>query len=175
MRVSTTSGTLTALITALLAAALTLGAPTPASAWVNPATGSPFAEAVARPAQIPERNWMPGHRGVDLHLTPGDEVRAAGGGEVAFVGVVVGVPTVSIQHADGLRTTYQPVRTTLTVGEVVAEGASIGTLARWAKPDHEGLHWGVLVAKDTYADPLTLLDAPVIRLKPVDAPGRRRV
>lgn len=171
MRVSTTSGTLATFLTAALA----LGTPTPAQAWVNPATGSAFAEAVVRPAQIPERNWLPGHRGVDLHLTPGDAVRAAGDGKVAFVGVVVGVPTVSLQHADGLRTTYQPVRTTLKVGEVVAEGASIGTLARWAKPDHVGLHWGVLVASDTYVDPLTLLDAPVIRLKPVDAPGRRRV
>lgn len=171
MSLSTTSGTLTALVTT----ALTLiAATTPAHAWVNPATGSPQAEAVVRPAQIPERNWMPGHRGVDLHLTSGDEVKAAGAGEVAFVGMVVGVPTVSLVHPDGLRTTYQPVRTTLKVGEVVAEGAPLGTLASWAKPDHTGLHWGVLVAKDTYIDPLTLLEAPVIRLKPVDAPGRRR-
>ncbi len=38
------------------------------------------------------------------------------------------------------------------------------------------MHWGALIdgVEKTYIDPLSLLDAPVIRLKPVDGRGSRR-
>lgn len=137
----------------------------PAAAWVDPTTGLDHASRVTRPADIPERNWLPGHRGVDLGLEHGAKVRAAADGVVVFAGVVVGVPTVSIEHAGGVRTTYQPVRANISKGDTVREGQVIGTLVRGR--EHDGLHWGALVAKDTYIDPLTLLNTPVIRLKPI--------
>ncbi|WP_019192997.1 M23 family metallopeptidase [Corynebacterium timonense] len=139
-----------------------------AAAWIDPSRGTPAAARVTRSAQIPEKNWLPGHRGVDLALSPGEPVRAAGAGTVAYVGVVVGVPTVSIDHPEGIRTTYQPVHARVRVGDTVDEGQVIGTLA--ASHAHEGLHWGALTGPDTYINPLSLLSAPTIRLKPVPAP-----
>lgn len=149
---------------ALFAAALTTAAPA-AGAWVDPSRGTPAASRVLRGAKIPEKNWLPGHRGVDLALEPGQPVLAAGAGTVAYVGVVVGVPTVSIEHPGGIRTTYQPVHARVRVGDAVGEGDVIGTLS--ASSAHQGLHWGALTGPDTYLNPLTLLAAPTIRLKPV--------
>ncbi|GAB3941099.1 hypothetical protein GCM10028828_05860 [Corynebacterium tapiri] len=84
---------------------------------------------------------------------------------MAFAGVVAGRPSISIDHPDGIRTTYTPVHARVKEGDSVSEGQVIGTLAH----GHPGLHWGVLKGKDHYIDPLSLLDVPEIRLKPVDA------
>lgn len=133
----------------------------PAHAYVSP-TGSLH---VLRPFDKPERDWLPGHRGVDLDLPVGGAVLAAGEGTVAFVGVVAGTPVVSVDHADGVRTTYQPVHARVSGGEEVVEGQLIGTLAH-PVDGHAGLHWGARRGTDDYLNPLSLLDAPVIRLKP---------
>ena len=158
-------------LTALILATITLliSCP-PALAWVDPTTGTAHASRVTRPADIPEKNWQPGHRGVDLAARPGDPVLAAGGGTVHYVGTIAGTPVVSIAHADGIRTTYQPVRTELRKGDPVGEGDIIGALAYSpanAPNRHDGLHWGAIVGKERYIDPLSLLSAPLIRLKPV--------
>ena len=96
----------TALLPLLLCAGLSAA---PALAYVDPTTGLPHATRITRPAQIPEKNWMPGHRGVDLALRIGSPVLTADAGTVAFVGNVAGTPVISIDHPDGIRTTYQPV------------------------------------------------------------------
>ena len=169
------------LTTILCTAIILFFTPATALAWVDPATGLPHPTNVTRRAEIPEKNWLPGHRGVDLAARPGAPVRAAGGGTVAFVGVVADTPVVSIDpppsetHPEGLRTTYQPVHSSVTVGQTVEEGQVVGTLARTAPAfsgEHDGLHWGVRTGPDVYIDPLTLLDAPRIRLKPVNPNGR---
>ncbi|APT85002.1 M23 family metallopeptidase [Corynebacterium aquilae] len=121
---------------------------------------------VSRPFDNPEKPWLPGHRGVDLVADVGQPVLAAQQGVVAFAGVVVGTPTVSIDHPDGLRTTYQPVEAVVVKGQVVSVGEVIGTLA--APVDQwPGLQWGARLDRDTYVDPMLLLTPPVIRLKPV--------
>ncbi|WJY97832.1 M23 family metallopeptidase [Corynebacterium fournieri] len=182
MRLSTILRPTTALFS--LPLFFTLLAAAPAAAWVDPAAGTPYPAAVARPADIPEQNWKPGHRGVDLPLRVGEPVLASGDGVVAFAGAVAGTPVLSIDHPGGIRTTYQPVRTTFKVGEQVREGQEVGTLVHAPAGfagSHDGLHWGALTGKDSYIDPLTLLESPRIRLKPLDgattrgdAPGRRR-
>ena len=107
------------LTTILCTAIILFFTPATALAWVDPATGLPHPTNVTRRAEIPEKNWLPGHRGVDLAARPGAPVRAAGGGTVAFVGVVADTPVVSIDHPpsethpEGLRTTYQPVHLSL--------------------------------------------------------------
>ena len=53
--------------------------------------------------------WGRGHRGVDLAAAEGAQIRSAAAGTVAFAGMVAGRPVVSIDHADGIRTTYEPV------------------------------------------------------------------
>ncbi|WP_068277098.1 M23 family metallopeptidase [Aldersonia kunmingensis] len=142
-----------------------------------PAAGAPPGEfdwplrprpAVVRTFDKPEHDWLPGHRGVDLAGAPGQAVLAAGDGFVAFAGEVAGKPVVSVDHAGGLRTTYEPVEATTTLGRRVGRGTPIGTLA----PGHPGclrpacLHWGVRRARE-YLDPLGLLHLAPIRLKPV--------
>ncbi|STC68145.1 membrane metalloendopeptidase protein [Corynebacterium pilosum] len=146
----------------------------PALAWayVDPTTGAPSATRVLRGPDIPEQNWLPGHRGVDLALGIGDDVLAAEDGTVAFAGMVAGTPVISIDHDDGIRTTYQPVHALVDEGERVTSGTVIGRLGH-PTDGYPGLHWGALIAKDTYINPLSLLDDPMIRLKPVDAPARR--
>lgn len=140
------------------------------SAYVDPTTGNSRATAILRPADIPERNWDPGHRGVDLALDIGDDVLAAEDGIVAFAGLVAGMPVISIDHADGIRTTYQPVHAHVSVDKYVRAGEVIGRLAPHPRGEL-GLHWGARTGKDQYINPLSLLDTPVIRLKPVDAPA----
>lgn len=115
----------------------------------------------------PPQPWLPGHRGVDLAGDPGATVRAAGPGVVHFAGPVAGVGVVSVDHAGGLRTTYQPVTPTVSAGDTVAAGDPIGTL----EAGHAGcpvaacLHWG-LRHGETYLDPLTLLGLGRVRLLP---------
>lgn len=127
--------------------------------------------SVARPFAPPPFKYGRGHRGVDLAGTPGQAVLAAGPGVVAFAGPVAGRGVVSIDHPDGLRTTYEPVAGAVGLSEVVDAGSPIGTLTA----GHLGcgqpacLHWGLRRGED-YLNPLTLLGAIVIRLKPVDGP-----
>lgn len=151
----------------LLAAALTVtAAPLLAHAYVDPSTGDSRATGVLRPADIPERNWHRGHRGVDLALAAGEEVLAAEDGTVVFAGVVAGVPSVSVEHADGVRTSYLPVHARVAEGERVTAGQVIGTLAAPVS-GHDGLHWGARTGPDLYINPLSLLESPTIRLKPL--------
>lgn len=121
----------------------------PAPAWgVRPVDG-PVVRAFAPPAQ----EYGAGHRGVDLSAAPGEEVRAALAGTVAFAGQVAGGSWVTVNHGGGLRTTYGILaRLRVGTGEPVTAGAVLGVLADGA--DH--LDWGAL-RDDAYVDPLTLI------------------
>ena len=112
----------------------------------------------------PGAPWEPGHRGVDLAVGSGAPVRALRSGRVAFAGEVAGTPIVSIDHG-GWRSTYQPVRALVPVGEPVVAGQAIGLLA--AEGGHcagHCLHLGV-ISPDGYRDPL-----PLIRGRPILKP-----
>ena len=120
----------------------------------------------------PPRPWLAGHRGVDLLAPAGATIRAAGDGTISYAGMVAGRPVISVAHADGLRTTYEPVEPAVTVGTVVPAGAVLGVLL----PGHAGcpqaacLHWGLRRGND-YLDPLALLGLGRTRLLPLaDAP-----
>jgi murein DD-endopeptidase MepM/ murein hydrolase activator NlpD len=135
-----------------------------------PLAGNP---TVARPFQPPPRPWLPGHRGVDLGGSPGETVFAAGPGVVAFAGSVAGTGVVSIDHPNGLRTTYEPVLPLVHAGQPVVAGQPIGALL----PGHPGcpvaacLHWGLRRGTE-YLDPLILLRAGRVRLLPLDGTAR---
>lgn len=127
-----------------------------------PATGE-----VIRRFDPPEQAWLAGHRGVDLAAAVGDVVQAAGDGTVAFAGVVVDRPLVSIDHPVGIRTTYEPVEPSVSAGDRVQRGQRIGVVdegnAHCARPC---LHWGARTGPKEYIDPLRLLQPPMIRLYP---------
>lgn len=127
----------------------------------------PVRPSVSRPFQPPTHRYGPGHRGADLMGRPGEAVLAAGDGVVVHAGPLAGRGVVSIQHADGLRTTYEPVAAIVRGGQRVARGQTIGTLT----PGHPGcpapacLHWG-LRRDDEYLDPLRLVRPARVRLLP---------
>lgn len=123
---------------------------------------------VTRPFDDPAQPWLAGHRGVDLAGSEGATVRAAADGTVAFAGAVAGKPVVSIDHADGLRTTYEPVLATVGRGQSVQRGEQIGTLAAGHGTGSD-LHWGARRGPDDYVDPTLLVNAAVvIRLHPLE-------
>ncbi|WP_445227986.1 peptidoglycan DD-metalloendopeptidase family protein [Corynebacterium sp. USCH3] len=138
---------------------------------VTPPHLRPVPGRVLVPADIPEKNWLPGHRGVDLYAMPGDTVSVSAAGTVHFAGVVAGTPVVSVNHADGVRTTYEPVLAAVSTGEHVTAGQNIGTLADTASLPAsarrgDGLSWGARTGEnhDRYIDPMSLLGPVVVRL-----------
>ena len=134
--------------------------------FTNPVTRLPRPNRVLRPFTKPAKNWLPGHRGVDLEAAPTDPIYAASDGTIIYAGTLAGIPTVSIEHPGGLRTTYQPVLPLVAVGDTVTRQQPIGTLAPGGTHGYPGLQWGAKFGADDYINPLTLLPAPVIRLKP---------
>ncbi|WP_193442100.1 murein hydrolase activator EnvC family protein [Mycobacteroides stephanolepidis] len=130
--------------------------------------------AVTRHFDKPQERWNRGHRGVDLAGLPDQRVTAAGPGIVVYAGSIAGRTLVSIEHDGGLRTTYEPITPLVKPGQRVGEGSVIGTL----RPGHPGcdgaacLHWGALhgpASTANYLDPLGLLAATPLRLKPLQA------
>ncbi|MFI1418969.1 M23 family metallopeptidase [Streptomyces sp. NPDC020731] len=140
----------------------------------TPAVGRAWPVGV-RPRVL--RGWEPpatvygrGHRGVDLAAPPGTPVRAVAAGRVSFAGRVAGKGVVSVELTGTgdppLRTTYEPVRASVTEDDEVTAGEVIGTVAltgsHCAAPC---VHWGLLRG-DTYLNPLTLLPPRLLRRGP---------
>lgn len=128
---------------------------------------------VTRQFDAPKPDWQRGHRGVDLAGVPGQPVFAVGSGTVVFAGVLAGRAVVSVQHPGGLRTSYEPVEAAVRSGQRLDSGTPLGRL----KSGHPGcpaaacLHWGAMwgpAQRADYVDPLGLLAATPIRLKPLD-------
>lgn len=129
-------------------------------------TGAPA--TVVEDFDPPAVVWGRGHRGVDLAAAEGTQIRSAAAGTVAFAGMVAGRPVVSIDHADGIRTTYEPVEPAVSGGDTVAAGQVIGTLLPGHRSDGVcALHWGARTGPKTYINPLRLLQPAIIRLKPL--------
>lgn len=123
---------------------------------------------VLRDFDPPSTPFGPGHLGVDLALRQNAAVLAAAAGTVTFAGPVAGRGVVVVQHADGIRTEYEPVLPSVRRGAVVAAGTPVGTLHGTHRgcPSSDCLHWGARRG-DAYLDPLSLL-APLapVRLLP---------
>ncbi|RPA58235.1 M23 family metallopeptidase [Gordonia oryzae] len=166
---------------------LLLAVPTLVAAQPSPAAGVASAPdsrysaplsprpTVVRGFDEPTRRWQPGHRGIDLATASGTAVLAAGDGIVRFAGVVAGKPTVSIEHDDGVITTYEPVHAAVRQGARVRGGQVIGTVdgGHPGCPAAACLHWGARRGSGRAADylnPLALLGAVRVRLKPLDGP-----
>jgi len=129
--------------------------------------------AVARGFDAPTPDWNPGHRGVDLPGTPGQPVYAAGTATVVFAGLLAGRPVVSLAHPGGLRTSYEPVRAGVRVGQLVTAETVLGELmaGHLGRRAAACLHWGAMWGPASgahYVDPLGLLKSTPIRLKPLN-------
>ena len=164
-------------------------APPPAGGAVvqGPTSGTgairPVPGRVVRFFDPPEHPYGPGHRGVDLAAEPGDTVRAALSGTVAFAGPVAGRGWVTVDHGGGLRTTYGDLDPSVEAGATVVAGEVVGHLAEGV--GH--LDWGARLARvgdggstgptgvGDYIDPLSLLERWRPHLTSPDRVPRGRV
>ncbi len=128
--------------------------------------------AVVREFDAPSPNWHAGHRGVDLAGARGQPVYAAGDATVVFAGLLAGRPVVALAHPGGLHTSYEPVRASVRVGQLVTAATVVGELVAGHPgcPAAACLHWGAMwgpASGADYVDPLGLVRSTPIRLKPL--------
>lgn len=118
--------------------------------WVWPVD----AVQIVRPFEAPAHRYAPGHRGLDLGSVA--RVRSPAAGTIAFAGPVAGRPVVTIDHGDGLVTSFEPVTTPLSAGDAVARGDPIGEVAEGGHAAPGAVHFGVRWNGE-YVNPLRLL------------------
>ncbi|HSP75317.1 MAG TPA: M23 family metallopeptidase [Cryobacterium sp.] len=146
-------------------------APSVAPAGAAPAEAVPAAETatagswhwplppphpVLRGFQAPATLYAPGHRGLDLSAEAGREVVAPAEGVVSFAGLVVDRPVLSIQHADGLVSSLEPVSADVAVGDRVTAGQLVGAVADGGHCAGRCLHLGARL-NGGYVSPLLYL------------------
>ena len=120
----------------------------------------------------PPKPWMAGNRGVDYGTSAGAQITASADGRVIFAGEVGGALHVTIEHADGLRTSSSFLASlTVAAGDQVRAGDVIGIAGG-------PFHFGVRATDDTYLDPEALLAGllrPRARLVPGTDQGLERL
>lgn len=122
-----------------------------APSWQWPVSPRP---PVLRDFDPPPKPWLSGHRGVDLGTASvGAQVTSPAAGTVSFVGVVVDRPVITIDHGNGLRSSFEPVESSLAAGSAVGNGQVIGTLLPGHCPAASCVHWGVRRGEE-YVNPL---------------------
>jgi murein DD-endopeptidase MepM/ murein hydrolase activator NlpD len=135
----------------------------------------PVVGPVLRGFEPPPDPFGAGHRGIDIGAPFGSDIVAAQDGTVAFAGWVGGSLFISIDHPDGVRTTYSWISAAdVAKGDQVTRGELIGQTGQ----GHPGsitphLHFGARVGT-TYLDPMLLLEPAnvvgLIHLAPLDPP-----
>jgi murein DD-endopeptidase MepM/ murein hydrolase activator NlpD len=149
-----------------------LAATPPAAAVTEPGTWTwPVVGPVIEGFDPPDSPFGSGHRGIDIAVAVGTTVVAPADGTVTFAGPVGGRRFVTIEHADGLRSTVSFVEALrVRAGDVVLAGQPIAA----SDTGHAGgssphVHFGVRIG-DVYVDPLAYLSPPsvsaFIRLAP---------
>lgn len=126
---------------------------------------------VLRRFVAPVSTYGPGHRGLDLAAPPGAPVLAVEGGLVTHAGSVAGRGTVTVEHEDGLRSTYEPVTPGVARGAQVEAGDALGVVQPvGAAAPHCAtatcLHLGARLGP-AYLDPLPLLTGGRLALLPL--------
>jgi murein DD-endopeptidase MepM/ murein hydrolase activator NlpD len=128
--------------------------PAPAAAiWTWPVAPP---HPVVRAYLAPPTPYGAGHRGIDIGTAEGSPVLAPDDGVVHFAGVVVDRPVLSIEHAGGVLSSFEPVTTTLHAGDAVHRGEVIGTLVAGHCSATACLHLGARVDGE-YVNPLVFL------------------
>jgi murein DD-endopeptidase MepM/ murein hydrolase activator NlpD len=140
----------------------------PAPSWQWPLSPRP---PVLRDFDPPPKPWLSGHRGVDLGAaSDGVQVASPAAGTVSFVGVVVDRPVITIDHGNGLRSSFEPVESSLAAGSPVGAGQAIGIALPGHCPAASCVHWGVRRGED-YVNPLQfVMDLRPSILLPLEAP-----
>ena len=124
----------------------------------------PVRAPIIRHFEPPPTPYAAGHRGVDFEVPEGTLVVAAGSGRVAFAGPVGGTIALSIDHPNGLRSTYSFLGAVVVrAGDDVLQGQAVAR----SGPGHGGgappaLHFGIRHGEE-YRDPEALLLDAILR------------
>jgi murein DD-endopeptidase MepM/ murein hydrolase activator NlpD len=126
----------------------------------------PVAGFVHRLPDIPNPNWAPGHRGIDISMPYTSDVYSPVSGVVSWVGTISDLAGITIQSGMGFKHTLFPIATQLVEGEMVQAGELLGQLSEDLN-DHCGftkcVHWGVRDGTQ-YLDPRWLVPALLYEL-----------
>jgi len=125
-----------------------------AEAQARPPTGvaylPPVDAPIADPFRLPPSPYASGNRGIDYSTVPGAAVAAMADGVVLFAGPVAGAMHVTVEHADGLRSTYSFLAgVSVSVGQAVIAGSPVGIAAAL-------VHVGIRDLLGNYLDPASL-------------------
>lgn len=124
----------------------------------GPVFRPPVEAPVADPFRPPEDRYGPGNRGIEYDTLPGQIVRAAATGTVSFAGAVAGSLYVTVDHGDGLVSSYSYLlRVSVRAGGRVSQGQVIAIAG-------DRLHFGVRV-NGSYVDPATFIGVRRIRVR----------
>lgn len=155
--------------------AMDVAVPAVGTTSLNFATTTDRDGAYSWPTQVPvpvinayspgPHNWDAGHRGVDLAAANGEQIFSATDGTVIYASTIAERGVVSILDSRGIRTTYEPLKPAVHLGDHVRRGEFIGTIDGY----HCGvlfacLHWGAKRGRSDYLNPLWLLNPPRVRL-----------
>jgi murein DD-endopeptidase MepM/ murein hydrolase activator NlpD len=135
----------------------------PGSRWSWPVAPP---HPIARPFVAPATEYGAGHRGIDIRAPAGSVVRAPADGVVHFAGFVVDRPVLSISHAGGVLSSFEPVDATVAAGDHVRRGQVVGVLLA-GHCSSSCLHLGARIDGE-YVNPLLFLgEVPRAVLLPV--------
>jgi murein DD-endopeptidase MepM/ murein hydrolase activator NlpD len=150
--------------------------------WLPPLHGTPL---LVRPFDPPVTQFASGHRGIDFLAPTGTPVYAIGQGVVAFAGLIAGKPVISISHglhprisASVIRTTYEPVKSSLTIGDKVGAGQLIGETSPGTQSSHCAdicLHVGLKYGVSNYLNPEMLWRRSSVLLPTKDQGSKKNV
>jgi len=116
---------------------------------------------------LPKEVFASGHRGVDYLSTFGTPVVAAADGVITHAGVIANRSTISVTHNE-LRTTYEPVKPIVKMGDFVKQGEIIGYLQQIGSHcfPKSCLHFGLKQGKN-YLNPFIANSRKYPRLLPL--------
>lgn len=136
----------------LLQPGVTYGAPRQ-PLW-QPPLGSPF--QISAPYDLSNGPFQAGHRGIDMRTANEAQVLSPTHGIVSYAGMVVDRPVISIRVDTHTVVSLEPVTTSLKIGDAIARGDPVGTVASGGHCANECLHLGVRV-NGAYVNPMRFL------------------
>ncbi len=120
---------------------------------------APVDAEVFDPFRKPENPYGPGNRGIEYATTPSQPVRAAASGVVSFAGPVASELYVTVDHGDGVLTSYSYLgRLTQSKGDLVTSGDVVGFTGE------RNLHFGLRVNGE-YEDPALFMAVREVRVR----------
>lgn len=147
------------LLAAITLAGVTLAAAPAALAssaelsWLWPVEGE---HSIRLDYQAPATEYGRGHRGIDLPVDVGQDVRAPASGIVTYVGNLAGRGVLSI-HVGEYLLSFEPLEASVAEGDVVTRGQMLGKVGSGSHCD-ACLHVGVR-RNGLYLSPMKLLES----------------